>query len=97
MASDLISRKALLEAMDKEATEMEEAMCIPSWATAKECIKAMSTVDAVEVVRCKDCMNRQMAHLGNGVMCEKLLIYIKDENAFCSFGAKMDGGRQDEM
>lgn len=50
MASDLISRKALMEAMEKEATEIEEAMCIPSWATAKHCIKAMPTVDAVEVV-----------------------------------------------
>lgn len=42
---DLISRKALLEAMDKEATEMEEAMCIPSWATAKECIRTVKPVD----------------------------------------------------
>ena len=45
MASDLISRKALLEAMDKEETEMEEVMCIPSWATAKHCIKDLPTVD----------------------------------------------------
>lgn len=43
--SDLISRKALLEAMDKARELMEEAMCIPSWATAKHCIKDMPTVD----------------------------------------------------
>ncbi len=50
MASDLISRKALLEAMDNVEELMEEAMCIPSWATAKECIRTVKPVDVVEVV-----------------------------------------------
>jgi hypothetical protein len=91
MASDLISRKALLEAMDKEATEMEEAMCIPSWATAKHCIKAMPTVDAVEVVRCKDCEYLEINTHRNIYYCRKSLRKVS-ENGFCSDGAKMDGG-----
>lgn len=45
MDSDLISRKALLEAMDNVRELMEEAMCIPSWATAKECIRTVKPVD----------------------------------------------------
>lgn len=42
---DLISRKTLLKAMDNVEELMKEAMCIPSWATAKECIRTVKPVD----------------------------------------------------
>jgi hypothetical protein len=93
---DLISRKTLLEAMDNVKELMEEAMCIPSWATAKECIRTVKPVDAVEVVRCKDCGHYTELcdgatvcdHWGDGW-------YTSTEpDAFCSYGVKMDGGKE---
>ena len=50
MASDLISRKTLLEAMDEVERKLEMCMCIPSWATALKCIRDFPTVDAAPVV-----------------------------------------------
>lgn len=56
------------------------------------------TVDAVPVVRCKDC-----EHYRNGI-CEKIeyimdgyyhgTFDVKRPDDFCSYGAKMDGGKQ---
>ena len=51
MASDLISRKALLKAMVEVEEKLEECMCVPSWATAIKCIGDFPTVDAAPVVR----------------------------------------------
>lgn len=46
------------------------------------------TVDAVEVVRCKDCTQY------NGHYCNYFVETVLD-NDFCSYGAKMDGGVKD--
>ena len=55
---------------------------------ADEIIKA-PTVDAVEVVRCKDCeMTRQYK---GGLWCDCNEFYVDDEG-FCSSGARKDNG-----
>ena len=52
------------------------------------------TVDAVEVVRCRDCKHKNFEYSdGLMVYCDK---YNKPKymNAFCGLGAKMDGDKK---
>lgn len=52
MSNDLISRKALLEALSKTEKECEEVMCIPSWAAALRAIRSQPTAyDIEEIVK----------------------------------------------
>ena len=89
MASDLISRKALLERLEKWNTPD----CIDKafYEFTKSRINEQPTVDAVEVVRCRNCRYKIKNVFGLGVICDKVGAYMEDD-AFCSFGAKMDGG-----
>lgn len=48
--SDLISRKALMEALVKAEEECEDAMCVPSWATALRVIRSQPTAYDVKSV-----------------------------------------------
>ena len=52
-------------------------------------IEDLPTVDAVEVVRCKDCKHKDFYK--QRVYCYKIDRY-RQVNDFCSCGAKMDGG-----
>ena len=48
------------------------------------------TIDAIPVVRCKDCNYYKSWHDGV-VQCTRFRIYTAEDD-FCSSGAKMDGG-----
>ena len=51
--------------------------------------KMMPTVDAVEVIRCRDCKHH---HYQNGIpYCDKYYWGWKDDD-FCSYGVRKDGG-----
>ena len=54
--------------------------------------EAQPTVDAVEVVRCKDCMRR----MENG-MCEykDYKVVAQDDDDFCSWGERREDGKTD--
>lgn len=56
------------------------------------CIDRSPTVDAVEVVRCKDC--RYWADGVEGctdhIKCCKIGLYMTGENAYCVYGKKVD-------
>lgn len=54
MNNDLISREVLLDAMCKTCTMQE--VCEKSYNETRDFIQAIPAVDAVEVVRCKDCI-----------------------------------------
>ena len=56
-------------------------------------IKARSTVDAVEVVRCKDCKYGEVddADLPTQYLCNYHGADWNDENHFCSYGERKDG------
>ena len=54
------------------------------------------TVDAVEVVRCKDCVYNMKNAFGLGIICDKIGAYMPTENSFCSYGAKMEERRWSE-
>ena len=43
MSNDLISRKALMEELLQAEQECEDAMCVPTWATALRVIRSQPT------------------------------------------------------
>ena len=51
----------------------------------KDTIARQPTVDAVEVVRCKDCV-----HFWNGICKAHIDVIDMDENDFCSLGERED-------
>ena len=106
MANDAISRSALLKQMDKYIEmvylhdQMHHAMC-----AVAEYIKESPAIDAVPVVRCKDCWKR------GGYQCpmfyEELESYDEgayewiahdstEKNGFCDRGERMDGEDNEE-
>lgn len=110
MASDLISREALIEEL-KEDVEFESptfTQCVNSamssaFRIAVKRVKAAPSVDAVEVVRCKDCFKRNDP--SRCPMCYDEWYYDDDDGSdfirqdntiddgFCHVGAMMDGGK----
>ena len=59
-------------------------------------IENAPTVDAVEVVRCRDCIGRSTwyndAEYGCAI-CGMSGMYPKSENGYCSYGIRKDGDR----
>ena len=61
---------------------------------ALRCIEQAPTVDAVEVVRCKDCKNwKHLDHLGctDFVKLCKLGGYMVGANGYCVYGERKEG------
>jgi hypothetical protein len=84
MANDLISRKALI-------TDLRTAKGLGSIIaeTIVRFLKKQPTVDAVEVVRCKDCKyyeNKNINLLPHCTLCG----ITKFEDDFCSCGERKD-------
>ena len=84
MARELIDRYALIKDMYEDGYF---PLTVADKATEK--VMAQPTVDAVEVVRCKDCKHKDFYK--QRVYCYKIDRY-RQVNDFCSCGAKMDGG-----
>lgn len=83
---DLISRQALKRRIkESDMTNFEKAtMCCMA--------NAMPTIDAVPVVRCKDCARRNpSADLTNTVLCTWLHNLSMPKDGFCSYGERRDG------
>ena len=79
--SDLISRKALIKDLHGSIF----------YADAIPMVEEQPSVDAVPVVRCKNC-----THWGTGfagetehVKCCELAIYMVGENGYCVYGEKV--------
>ena len=93
MASDLISRKALLERLKKiyDTNSIVDKIMLRF---LKKLICKQPTVDAVEVVRCKDCRHKDFRYYDK----ESVFCYMSGKyrhiDDFCSYGAKMDGGEK---
>lgn len=75
----LIDADALLDAMRDE-----EFQTFVPLDEIDSVIDKAPTIDAVPVVRCKDCKHRHSSEF-----CE-----CRPDDAFCSDGAKMDGGAE---
>ena len=81
---DLISKQALKEDLLKRGFFPVIVKCA---------LEAAPTVDAVEVVRCKDCMYKdiwyEIDELGARVnICGCSGLYIVEDNDFCSYGER---------
>lgn len=77
----LTHQNQLISATTKLATA--DAMCKLLGEAAK-----CQTIDAVEVVRCKECAGRK-----KNKFCIEWLKYVPDDG-FCHMGEKMDGGAE---
>lgn len=65
--------------------------CYPYWQFSK-CIKEAPTIDAVPVVRCKDCAHYEDEKhkiFQNCIRNGRLTPMLPDD--YCSYGARMDG------
>lgn len=68
-----------------------ESMATQAAMTFMECIlrlKEQPTVDAVEVVRCRDCKH-------NAYCCRSVNPYGRCDNDYCSYGVRKDGDHHD--
>ena len=56
-------------------------------------VEEMPTIDAVEVVRCRECVGRPFWEEDhNGVpVCLLSGLYVRSEDDFCSYGERKDG------
>ena len=65
----------------EEATEQLRKKYPTVIATAEQIAEAMAEMDAVSVVRCKDCKYKQ------GSVCEYSAVYVHP-NGFCNWGTR---------
>lgn len=86
MASDLISRDAFKNYIDCGHLRSPTELCFSELDVVRM-IDKQPTVDAVEVVRCKDCESRIQAR-GMVLYCSFNRIEVDDDD-FCSYGARV--------
>ena len=88
--NDLISRSALLE---KQTYMFDDALGT-SPCVLTEDIKAAPAVDAVEVVRCENCIyNDSETHIPGFVYCN-FFDSTKDFDGYCDEGEKRDDAKE---
>nr|DAG21223.1 MAG TPA: hypothetical protein [Caudoviricetes sp.] len=75
--------------IDADALE-DKFGCSDADILAKEEIRDAPTIDAVPVVRCKEC-----THL-YGAMCAVCGLLPRKPDDFCSYGERKDGGAEDD-
>lgn len=93
MMADLIDRLAFMKAMYHRAFEtdgdtMWQSGCWVRYRAVEQVVKGQPSVDAVEVVRCKDCAKCQVDTIFNQYWCggDRVL-----PNDFCNYGRRKDG------
>ena len=93
--SDLISRSYLVGGYDvRKVTEYDESGCgVDYKAVPVDVINQAPAVDAIEVVRCKDCIHCGRSPFGYSPTMGwcKLRGEHRRYDYFCASGAKMDG------
>ena len=82
--SDLISRQAVIKAVDKHTFDTDEGLCLDEDIT---CILEDIPTSQPEIIRCKDCK-----HFGGGTFCHEVDA-VWDENSYCSYAERKE---QDE-
>ena len=88
MNNDLISREALLENAQRMTEYDEAGWGVPVRVVKAEYIEKAPAVDAVEVVRCKECKHWEGFAPGSdkGACIENDCIMYGDD--FCSYGVR---------
>ena len=93
MASDLISRDAVLNIVDnewykyKDKDGLFEIAACTLMKSLFDDVERIEAVDAVEVVRCKDCERRTQS-CGMVLHCSLNGIQVDDDD-FCSYGERV--------
>lgn len=95
MDNDLISRAAIKKEIDK--LEKEEHSISPSWFLGlddcRDIVDCIPAVDAVPVIRCKDCKNFDSStegrYVGGWCFCEKLQ-FSTSPDWFCADVERVD-------
>ena len=92
----LIDADALVEYFEGLARSLANARCFNAADAIKgaaEKVTSAPTIDAEPVVRCKDCKERCPESATSVQHCTLSGIQTEDDD-FCSYGAKMDGGTE---
>lgn len=93
----LIDANALEEVLHERCMEMREKCSaynhyVCGFDDAMAYVEDASTIDAVEVVRCRECKHSEEGLAGvDGVYCN-VWDTVVCRNGYCDHGAKMDGG-----
>ena len=77
----------LIDADEIPYTDLSEGHGV-CWVTFMDWIKKMPTVDAVEVVRCKDCRYGQVHNIKGTRICEEHYDAPMMDNDYCSYGER---------
>ena len=95
--ADLIDRQAAKEAFewaDADVCEEYDDCTGCDWGfgltTVKDVLNKLPTVDAVEVVRCKDCKHRADEWECGNYLCNLKMIGFVRANDFCSYGERRE-------
>lgn len=70
---------------------------IDGYHMAIEIVRNAPTIDALQVVRCRQCAQAKRFHnptMGDLILCNEYRVFT-DDDGFCHKGAKMDGGADD--
>ena len=101
MQNDLISRSALLKEFEKRQEQQTNEYCdcflndaqelSTEWWCVEDAVQAAPTIDAVPVVRCRECKYARPLVQDEYVEC---IMWCRGSqvDGFCHMGAKMGGG-----
>ena len=81
--ADYIDREELLKNMAEKIRQFD---C--GYQSVFELIQNAPSVDAVEVVRCKDCKHRYESTTYNHDRCRRLIMPVSNGDFFCKWGEK---------
>lgn len=88
--SEYIKRDVLVQAfMDELLDEMPYSL---KRELAEKMVDNIPKVDAVEVVRCKDCKFNKAKDKDKGVC--GLMLYVHNADDYCSYGERKDQGHE---
>lgn len=97
---EYIEREAAIKAMEKAdytAIADDADSCKADY--LREVIESVPAADVVPVVRCKDCKHAYINSFSvtSGVVFCSSNMKAMQEDDFCSYGERMDGGVDDEV
>lgn len=90
--ADLIDRQAAVSICDNAIDLWNGQLGVGVLVAVRDAIKALPSVDAVEVVRCKDCKYGRYDIADRGMYCGRKNVTMDTyEDDFCSRGERKDG------
>lgn len=93
--AEYITKKAAINAVENAPIELFQS----EWEEIEEAINAAPATDVVPVVRCKDC---KYAYINSFSAATKVALCsasakVMQQDDFCSYGERKDGGAENEI